>query len=189
MIYVEKNLSCGEIPDFYVRTMWRNLKFLHMWRIFQISSQYQCGNFTFLHIWHVCDVENGQFMLLCCTISVFCDIRCFVTKSVLSQFTHFCVENFLIKNCVCGENMTNMRYDLEAWNNFATRLGAWRVIKDNSKSLWISDWHCQMMNLRISTWLPLQRLGWSRCPPPATRKLYWGRNNPSLEISFSVVPH
>ena len=32
-----------------------------------------------------------------------CDLRCFVTKSVLSRFTHFCVEKNLTKNCLRGE--------------------------------------------------------------------------------------
>ena len=41
----------------------------------------------------------------------FCrDLRCFVAKSVLSQFTHFCVEKNYTKNCLCGEKMTNIKY-------------------------------------------------------------------------------
>ena len=34
---------------------------------------------------------------------VFCDLRCFVAKSVLVQFTHFCVEKNLAKNWARGE--------------------------------------------------------------------------------------
>ena len=54
---------------------------------------------------------------------VFCHILyCFVAKSVLfgftlfcrkivlSQFTRYCVEEILAKNCARGEKMTNMRY-------------------------------------------------------------------------------
>ena len=44
--------------------------------------------------------------------TLFCrDLRCFVVKCVLSWFTHFCVEKNWTKNCICGEKMTNMRYD------------------------------------------------------------------------------
>ena len=37
-----KNLSCGDISDFYAWQMWRILKFLHMW-----------SNFKFLHMTYV----------------------------------------------------------------------------------------------------------------------------------------
>ena len=40
----------------------------------------------------------------------FCNLRCFVAKSVLVRFTRFCVEKNLAKNCARGEKMTNMRY-------------------------------------------------------------------------------
>ena len=41
----------------------------------------------------------------------FClNLRCFVAKSVLSQFTHFCVEKNLFRNFACGEKRTNIRY-------------------------------------------------------------------------------
>ena len=59
-----------------------------------------CRNQKFLHIWHVSDVENVstyvQFMLFCCKIDfVTIFLRTFVGKSVLSRFTHFCVEKKL----------------------------------------------------------------------------------------------
>ena len=38
------------------------------------------------------------------------DLRCFVAKSVLVRFTHFCVEKNLAENCARGEKITNMRY-------------------------------------------------------------------------------
>ena len=44
--------------------------------------------------------------------SFFCNLRCFVAKSVLVRFTRFCVEKNLAKNCARGEKMTNMRYAL-----------------------------------------------------------------------------
>ena len=43
----------------------------------------------------------------------FCNLRCFVAKSVLVRFTRFCVEKNLAKNCARGEKMTNMRYDYD----------------------------------------------------------------------------
>ena len=50
-------------------------------------------------------------MLFCCKISLLCDLRCFVAKSVLSLFTRFGVEKNWAKNFVCGEKRTNIRYD------------------------------------------------------------------------------
>ena len=51
-----------------------------------------------------------HIMLFCCKICSFCDLRCFVAKSVLSRFTRFCVEKNLAKNCACGEKRTNIIY-------------------------------------------------------------------------------
>ena len=51
-----------------------------------------------------------HFTIFCCQISFFCNLRCFVAKSVLVRFTRFCVEKNLAKNCARGEKMTNMRY-------------------------------------------------------------------------------
>ena len=48
--------------------------------------------------------------LFCCKISLLCDLRCFVAKSVLSLFTRFGVEKNWAKNFVCGEKRTNIRY-------------------------------------------------------------------------------
>ena len=41
MRYVEKNLSCEKISDLYAWQMWRNLKFVQIWRIFKISTHDQ----------------------------------------------------------------------------------------------------------------------------------------------------
>ena len=57
--YVEKNLSCGEISDLYAREiwnfstcgvisnfftwqMWRNLKFLHSWHVYDVENVFKC---------------------------------------------------------------------------------------------------------------------------------------------------
>ena len=52
----------------------------------------------------------SHFMLFYCKISLLCDLRCFVAKSVLSRFTRFGVEKNWAKNFVCGEKRTNIRY-------------------------------------------------------------------------------
>ena len=52
----------------------------------------------------------SHFMLFYCKISLLCDSRCFVAKSVLSRFTRFGVEKNWAKNFVCGEKRTNIRY-------------------------------------------------------------------------------
>ena len=38
-------------------------------------------------------------------------ICCFVAKSVLLQFTRFYIEKVGTKNCACGEQVTNTRYE------------------------------------------------------------------------------
>ena len=35
-----------------------------------------------------------------------------ICSSLLSRFTHFCVEKNLFRNCACGEKRTNIRYVL-----------------------------------------------------------------------------
>ena len=40
-----------------------------------------------------------------------CHLRSIGAKSILSRFTHFCVEKNLFRNCACGEKRTNIRYD------------------------------------------------------------------------------
>ena len=113
--YVEKNLSCGEISNLYAWQMWRNLTFLHL-----LSN---------LKNFHMTDVEKsevsphlaciwcGECLYICTRYAVlskkgvYCDLHRFVAKSVLSRFTHFCVEKNGTKYCVCGEKMTNIRYD------------------------------------------------------------------------------
>ena len=96
--------------------MWRNLTFLHM-----------LNNFKFLHITdveksdvspHLTRVWCGECLYICTRYAVllknwFCrDLRCFVAKSVLLQFTHFCVEKNWTKESICGEKMTIIRYVL-----------------------------------------------------------------------------
>ena len=61
-----------------------------------------------------------HFTIFCCQISFFCNLRCFVAKSVLVRFTRFCVEKNSAKNYVIfvtgitggtrGEKMTNIMY-------------------------------------------------------------------------------
>ena len=92
--------------------MWRFLRFIHMWR-----------NFRFLHTADVQKYEISQhvacvwcqnvntyakFKLFCNKIS-FLQFTQFYRETVVSWFTHFCVEKNLSKNCISGEKMTNMR--------------------------------------------------------------------------------
>ena len=55
----------------------------------------------------------SHFMLFYCKISLLCDLRCFVAKSVLSRFTRIYVEKNWTKKFVCGGKMTNTRYVCE----------------------------------------------------------------------------
>ena len=124
---VEKKLPCGEIAAVHAWRLWRNLKYLHV-----------LSNFKFLHMrdveipkiyphvekfqisphcrsQHVACVwcknvnTNAKFMLFFIKSVFFCNLRNFVAKSVVSWFTHFCVEKNLSKNCISGDKMTNMR--------------------------------------------------------------------------------
>ena len=71
-------------------------------------------NLKFLHIWHVCDVENAstcvKFMFFCCKIG-------FVAiYALLSQISFVAIKALLCgekitKHCVCGEKMTNIKYN------------------------------------------------------------------------------
>ena len=57
----------------------------------------------------------SHFMLFYCKISLLCDLRCFVAKSVLSRFTRFGVEKNWANNFVCGEKRTNIRYGYDSF--------------------------------------------------------------------------
>ena len=64
-----KNLSCGEISNFWTWQMRRNLKFLHMWI-----------NFTFHHM---TDVEKSEISFIMCII-----------YGILLHFTLLCCKKF-----------------------------------------------------------------------------------------------
>ena len=68
----------------------------------------------------------SHFTIFCCKISFFCDLRCFVAKSVLAWFTRFCVEKNLAKNCACGEKITNMRYAIVSSNGLEFQMASTR---------------------------------------------------------------
>ena len=71
---MEKNLLCEEISDFYTQQMWRNLKFFHI-----------------LGFLHMTNVEKFICHLLQhYQINNVYHLWCFITKSVLLQFTMFC---------------------------------------------------------------------------------------------------
>ena len=68
---------------------------------------------TFLHFWHVCDVKNvntnAKYMLFCSEISFVAIYALFLRNLSCLDLRTFCVEKNLFKNCVGGENITNMR--------------------------------------------------------------------------------
>ena len=72
--------------------MWRNMKFPHMWHVCDIKMS--------THMWNL-----SYFVIK----SVFLQFTQFYRETVVSWFTHFCVEKNLSKNCISGEKMTNMR--------------------------------------------------------------------------------
>ena len=70
---------------------------------------------TFLHM---INVQTNLFVAIYAVLSrnlLCCHLCCIYAKSILSQFTHFCVEKNLLRNCACGEKRTNMRYDFMVW--------------------------------------------------------------------------
>ena len=56
----------------------------------------------------MCTIYNAYYAVL--VAKSFWDLRFFVAKSVLSQFTRIDVEKNWANNFVCGEKRTNMRY-------------------------------------------------------------------------------
>ena len=81
--------------------MWKKFPTWEMWR----KSEMWRNNVY--NVW--CFVAFYNILL---QNQLFCDLRCFVAKSVLVQFTRFCAEKNLVNNFARGEKMTNMRYDL-----------------------------------------------------------------------------
>ena len=70
-----------------------------------------CHGETFLHM---INVETIFFVTIHADLSqnlLCCHLRCIGAKSILSRFTHFCVEKNLFRNCACGEKRTNIRYE------------------------------------------------------------------------------
>ena len=69
-----------------------------------------CHVETFLHM---INVETIFFVTIHADLSrnlLCCHLRCIGAKSILSRFTHFCVEKNLTQNYICGEKLTNIRY-------------------------------------------------------------------------------
>ena len=105
-----KNLSCGEISDFYAWQMWRILKFLHMW-----------SNIKFLVMWKM----SPHMYNLCC----------FVVKLILSRFAHFCrkICFVAIYALLCGEKLNqklppwrkNDKYEVCLWLSLDQREQFW----------------------------------------------------------------
>ena len=104
--------------------MWRSFSTWQMFSWRYVSTWYikrkimSCGEMwskichveTFLHM---INVETIFFVTIHADLSqnlLCCHLRCIGAKSILSRFTHFCVEKNLFRNCACGEKRTNIRY-------------------------------------------------------------------------------
>ena len=110
--------TCGVISNFSTWQMWRNLIFLHMTNLYGVLVVFLCCFVTFYAVlW-----EQTNFLAIYAVLSQnlfcrdwrafawrnismwemwgkilhvigwFCDLRCFVAKSVESRFTRFSVE-------------------------------------------------------------------------------------------------
>ena len=85
----QASLLCGGISPHEQCKMWR---ISGMWRNFFSST---------LRLIRI-SVMLRNYIILLQTMLFCCNLRCFVTKSVLSRFTR-CVEKNFTKNCACGE--------------------------------------------------------------------------------------
>ena len=91
-----------------------------------------CHVETFLHM---INVETIFFVTIHADLSrnlLCCHLRCIGAKSILSRFTHFCVEKNLFRNCACGEKRTNIRYGYRAA----------RAAKNYSVNGWMVAFYC-----------------------------------------------
>ena len=93
--YVEINLSCGEISDLYAREIWN---FSTCGVISNFSTWQMWRNLKFLHSWHVYDVEN---VFKCVHIMLFCWKMGFVV--IYAVCRKICFD--AIYALLCGEKM------------------------------------------------------------------------------------
>ena len=105
--HVEKNLSCGEISDFYTWQMGRNLKNVEE---FQIPDVENCKILTIVEKFLISphDIcEKLKFTLFCCKIS-WLAVYAVLLQNLFCR--DFCVEKIFSQKC--GEKITNMMYGL-----------------------------------------------------------------------------
>ena len=139
----------------------------------KISPHYKCGDdsvkWRMNNVWIMCTIFDvlSHFLLFCCKISLFYDLRCFVAKSVLSRFTRFGVEKNLVKNFACGEKRTNIRYAFRKFSENSSNLSDPIVPKVSSapfhNHLGSNNLCCvgQIVNVFRSSW-PCQLDGWDK---------------------------
>ena len=84
--------TCGVISDFTTWHMGRNLTFLHMFTKFDFLHMTYVETEVSSHLYDVKNVFTCTHYAVLLTNWFCCDLRWFVMKSVLSQFTHFCVD-------------------------------------------------------------------------------------------------
>ena len=95
--------------------MWRNFRCLHMAETLNPCNM-SVIIITIIRVRCICVWYSTEvwFLALCaitCKMS-FHNLRCFVAKSVLSQYMRACVKKSWTKNCVCGEKW---RYHVWNW--------------------------------------------------------------------------
>ena len=101
-------------------------------------------------------------MLFCCQISLLCDLRCFVAKSVLSRF------------CACGEKRRNMRDVLVVqyiWAEKVNKQLAYRVRGEFSNKFRQQVTSTEICNFFI--FLLIQLLEYAIPPTPSGAPKIW----------------
>jgi len=107
--------------------MWSKMYYVE--KCGEICHVDKCFHMTDISTWEMKNVETICFYALILhnhislsQLTMYCyNLRCFVAKSVLLQFTRFCVEKNWTRNCACGENKTNIRYGQTLTNNMSTK--------------------------------------------------------------------
>ena len=111
----------------------------------------------------------SHFMLFYCKISLLCDLRCFVAKSVLSRFTRFGVEKNWANNFVCGEKRTNIRYVVVIlWILLSEE---WREVLQKKNQCWRKVVRsCRKREFHRRAYHPVPAT-WAACGCPQSYKL------------------
>ena len=152
-----KNLSCGEISNFCIWQMWRNIKFLHVWI-----------NFTFLHL---TDVEKSEISFIMCTIygdllhfTLFCCKIClfFAIYAVLSQNRFVAIYALLSGENLAKNSGRGEKLQISLWNHlspFLWHLPVQRALGKGWKNNAVSDGCSTVAESVWMDWMDLW-VGW-----------------------------